>query len=907
MHPLSEPEMKYTHPQNASLAARGNPSVLRGNRSGRLGLRRRPLRLGNIHLVVLPLIVVLFISSSTEAAGPTEAGLADKPRGNNDSSSLQYQSFEQRIRRTSVDSAVALTNLQSLQRIEKSSRLAALYQSMIDTERVRLALRRSMARRREIASSHSSSVNNNRSFADRKEIRSQLIPAQLDPSPTVTDNVQVTRFENGDQIQGSPVVTLIKPRKVTLDHLAKSSKRSQSEPHDLAVDEVEARPNDRDDFAPIVVEHPPAGKLRSSDDVPAIQIGLVSQSEIQTHSETTHSKTTHSETQRPDEVPQHGAASDRESVEESSVRTVTLQVDPFDRQGNQSANQPAPQPRTEQLESTEVDSSLAELAKRESSAVSEPQVNEKATQVIQQAPQVTPSVSADVTVLNPATATPPPQASDDHRAVPFNLGPPARPVSENRVAMQWPFKFGQREQLPPPQDHSNVTLNVDSVDVRTVLEMLAKGYGMNILVAPDVEGTVTANVSGLSPEQTLRSVVRMCGLAIEHDDDVILVYPKDNLPREARQLKVFPLDFARSELLEPTITGLLSPVGSAYSSKVDEQDNRRGREAIVVIDTPDVLEQVQQYVLQADQPPRQVMIEARVLEITLKDDLEHGVNIEHLIRGDLRAGAFRITDNIATSTDPFFFAEINGADLKALITMLETTTDAKTLATPRVMCVNGQNAKIQVGQQLGFAVATVTQTSTIQDVRYLDTGVVLDVTPTISRDNRILMQVRPKVSTGEINPDTLLPEETTRQIETSVMLDNHQGMIVGGLIQEEDRVVIRKLPWLGDVKHVGKFFQRRETSKMRTEIIVALIPHIVQLDRDGHCQIPDPMDSADQWDRTENRLFHGPLNRQCRPSEPRLPDSTAETHFHRDIDRMRNDHPYCKGCQPLSSGLLESN
>ena len=284
--------------------------------------------------------------------------------------------------------------------------------------------------------------------------------------------------------------------------------------------------------------------------------------------------------------------------------------------------------------------------------------------------------------------------------------------------------------------------------------------------------------------------------------------------------------------------------------------------------------------------------------------MEHGVNFEYLLSGDVTLGAARITPNIPTPTNPFFFAEIDGTRLDALITMLETTFDGKTLATPRVMVVNGQNAKIQVGQQLGFAVATVTQTSTIQDVRYLDTGIVLQVTPTISRDNRILLQVKPKVSSGEINVDTLLPEETTREVETSVMLDNHQGMIIGGLIQEDDLVSIRKMPWLGDVKYVGKLFQRRETTRRRTEVIVALIPHIVDPCQDGHCSPHDPLKDQIEWERTENRLFNGPLNRECRPWEARLPDITGEDGFHRDIERQRNRNPYGKGCEPIKTGLL---
>ena len=190
--------------------------------------------------------------------------------------------------------------------------------------------------------------------------------------------------------------------------------------------------------------------------------------------------------------------------------------------------------------------------------------------------------AATGTVAAPAATT----AKDSADTRIAAAGPDAAAKPDANVAMQWPFTLGGSEQLPVPTGGSDVTLSVDDVDVRTVLEMLAKGYGMNILVAPDVTGTVTANVSGLSPEQTLRSVVRMCGLAIEQQDNVILVYPKDNLPLESRQLRVFPLDFVRSELIEPAVTGLLSPIGNAYTSKVDELDNRKGREAIVVIDTP---------------------------------------------------------------------------------------------------------------------------------------------------------------------------------------------------------------------------------------------------------------------------------------------------------------------------------
>ncbi|MDM4018721.1 type II secretion system protein GspD [Roseiconus lacunae] len=438
---------------------------------------------------------------------------------------------------------------------------------------------------------------------------------------------------------------------------------------------------------------------------------------------------------------------------------------------------------------------------------------------------------------------------------------------------------------------SDVTLNVNEVDVRVVLEMLAKGYGLNLLIAPGVDGTVTANVSGLSPEKTLQGLVRMCGLAMQRDGDLILIYPKENLPLDARQVRVFRLDFARSGTVDPTVQTLLSPVGTAYASKVDETDNRQGCEAMVVIDVPEVIDQVERYLIEADQAPRQVLIEARVLEIELTDGMRHGVNLRHF-NGGAHHGTFRTSDNGAMSANPFFFTDVNGQDLSTWLALMQQTADAKTLATPQVMAVNGQTAKIQVGQQLGYSVATVTETSTIQDVRYLETGIVLQVTPTISRDDRVLLQVKPKVSSGEINPETRLPEETTREIETSVMLNNHQGMIIGGLIQEQDRVAIRKTPILGDVKHIGPLFQRRESRRSRSEIIVALIPHIIEPGQAEHCEFPVDANRVDDWEQAGTPLFNGPLNRNCRPWEAKLPDAASQGAAAKAIERMRNADPY---------------
>src|SRR4029079_14050756 len=145
-------------------------------------------------------------------------------------------------------------------------------------------------------------------------------------------------------------------------------------------------------------------------------------------------------------------------------------------------------------------------------------------------------------------------------------------------------------------------------------------------------------------------------------------------------------------------------------------------------------------------------------------------------------------------------------------------------------------------------------------------GVVLRITPRITRDGSIVLHVKPEVSKGAVNPDTGLPESKTAELETDVMLNDGQGMVIGGLIKENDTVTQQKVPYLGNVKGVGFLFRRSEVTKERAEIIVALVPRIQPYD----CKYQ----SFEQGEivKAGVPLLHGPLCRTDRPWDPVLPD-----------------------------------
>ena len=521
-----------------------------------------------------------------------------------------------------------------------------------------------------------------------------------------------------------------------------------------------------------------------------------------------------------------------------------------------------------------------------------------------------------------------------------NLGERRQPpVKTPRVAKhQTPNVTAKTHELPPPNgqhripmanqsgrdaerlldiqsDGEWISLVVRDAAVKDVLALIAQTQKINIVCADSTGGSPTATgtpgdnlpagamhshritlaLENVRIEDALDAILTVAGYTWLQKNGIIYVTSlavANRLPADiqGRETRIFVLNFSSAVDVDQTIKGsLLSAVGNSFVSPSSRLDHLKTREVIVVEDLPSYLSRIEEYIAQVDQPPLQVMIEAYVLQIQLDDDCRHGVNYDQLFRARNHQVRLQTNGFANPSASHALFVNISGDDINALVEMLQTTTDTRTLASPRILCVNGQQSTIQIGEKLGYRVLTTTQTSTLEDVRFLDVGVVLQVTPRITRDHRVLMNVKPKVSGGQINLETGLPDEDTTQVETDVLLSNGCGMVIGGLIKETDSNTQSKIPGLGDLRIVGSLFQRREKEKSRSEIIIVLVPHVLPY---------DPIHSErnhEEVQRATTPLFHGPLNRVPRP-EPRMPDSLENPGPR--ILRKHNQHTRrCHHCQ----------
>ena len=416
-----------------------------------------------------------------------------------------------------------------------------------------------------------------------------------------------------------------------------------------------------------------------------------------------------------------------------------------------------------------------------------------------------------------------------------------------------------------------ISLSVRDASLRQVMAALAETQGLNLVFASPADVPVTAQFDRTPLRQVIESLLASNGHTWSIQDGVIFVTSTSSslgiTPHvQGRRVAVIELDFASAADIQPAIAGLLSPIGQSYFVETNSADNRRTKEMLIVEDLSEYVDRIELHIAELDQPPRQVLIEVHLLEVDLDDDERFGVNFDALARvsgAELNISTTGLANPLAS---PAFFIESSEGDLDFLLEALINTTDAKTLAAPRILAINGQESRIQIGEQLGFRVTTTTETSTLESVDFLDVGVVLRVTPRITRDGRVLMRIAPEVSSGAVNPDTGLPEEETTELETDALLTSGQGMVIGGLIQERDELVISRVPFFSTLPYVNFLFQRRQEVKRRSELVVALVPHVLPYEPIQHAR-----DQHD-FNRAFDPLTYGPLCEYPRPYEPRLPD-----------------------------------
>ncbi|MBF0532547.1 MAG: type II secretion system protein GspD [Candidatus Omnitrophica bacterium] len=334
-------------------------------------------------------------------------------------------------------------------------------------------------------------------------------------------------------------------------------------------------------------------------------------------------------------------------------------------------------------------------------------------------------------------------------------------------------------------------------------------------------------------------------LADEKSNTLVIIDSPDKFPEidaiikrldVLTQTQVFDLSYAKAKDISTEITPLLTP--SLGMMKSDDRSNR-----IIVTDTARVLKQVQDLIRAFDIQHKEVLIQAKIVQITLDDAHKMGVDWEAVVN-KFQKLTFKTSLSVLSDTDKrgkVSVGTLSDDDFQAVIEALNSMVSTKILSSPRITALNNEEAKILVGSTEPYVSTTTTTPSSgpvtsSETVNFIDVGVKLYVTPTIHNDGFITMKIRPEVSTAAnsitTSTNNTIPIVEASEAETKVMVKDGVTIILGGLIKDEKSRTEKSVPVLGKIPLLGRAFRSDSDSVNKTEIAIFIKPTIITGDID---------------------------------------------------------------------------
>ncbi|QJI42804.1 type IV pilus secretin PilQ family protein [Pseudomonas sp. ADAK2] len=408
-----------------------------------------------------------------------------------------------------------------------------------------------------------------------------------------------------------------------------------------------------------------------------------------------------------------------------------------------------------------------------------------------------------------------------------------------------------------------LSLNFQDIDVRSVLQLIADFTNLNLVASDTVQGGITLRLQNVPWDQALDLVLKTKGLDKRKIGNVLLVAPADEIAARERQelesqKQIAELAPLRRELLQVNyakaadIAKLFTSVTSA-EAKIDERgsitvDERTNN--IIAYQTQDRLDELRRIVAQLDIPVRQVMIEARIVEANVDYDKSLGVRWGGSIQNKGNWNTSGVSNNGAnasstigtpgsTSTNSPFVDLGTAANTSGLgiafitdnvlldleLTAMEKTGNGEIVSQPKVVTSDKETAKILKGTEIPYQMAS---SSGATSVEFKEASLSLEVTPQITPDNRIIMEV--KVTKDE--PDYLnklndVPPIKKNEVNAKVLVNDGETIVIGGVFSNTQSKVVDKVPFLGDVPYLGRLFRRDVVSEKKSELLVFLTPRIM--------------------------------------------------------------------------------
>lgn len=437
-----------------------------------------------------------------------------------------------------------------------------------------------------------------------------------------------------------------------------------------------------------------------------------------------------------------------------------------------------------------------------------------------------------------------------------------------------------------------VTFNFQDVPVRTVLQLIAEESGLNVVAADTVSGNVTLRLMNVPWDQALDIVLQAKGLDKRRSGNVVWVAPQAEIAKyeqdkeDARialdnrvdlQTEYVQINYHNASQIFKALTeakgigggggggnsnndsGFLSPRGRLVA---DERTN-----TLMISDIPKKIAEMKQLIHVIDRPVDQVLIEGRV--VIAQDTFARELGARFGIAGQ-KDGKYLFNNNIEnndrtrdslveaseTGGNPTLFkgpmsnlAVLNPTSSVALqilnagyaldieLSAMQEEGRGEVISNPRIVTSNQREAVIRQGQEVGYVTISPSQGSTtipIPNVQFKDVLLELKVTPTITHDGRVFLNMNVKKDEVEGFVDTSIGQVPTiakREVNTAVLVEDGQTVVIGGVYEFRDRSDVSKVPFLGDVPFLGNLFKKKGRSKDKAELLIMVTPKVMKVEQ----------------------------------------------------------------------------
>jgi type II secretory pathway component GspD/PulD (secretin) len=393
---------------------------------------------------------------------------------------------------------------------------------------------------------------------------------------------------------------------------------------------------------------------------------------------------------------------------------------------------------------------------------------------------------------------------------------PARPARAPRTAIVTPPR-------PRLRGDERFDLEFRSTPLPEALALIADRAGVSFVHPTGLDGVISASLRQVTADQALEVVLDQGDLELKERSGV---YSVSRRIEPAIATLVHRPSFADAAALQPHLVS----IAGEGAVTVDAAGN-----LIHVSAAPDVVARVEEYLAAADAAaPREVLIEARILEVALDEGFEFGVSLEV---DDISVGdtASELVSNFLRASDAFEVTTLDpGSEVTSVIRALQTFGRLHVIATPRVLALNQHEAKIEILEKIPYVDSTATTsggatgvtTSTVQEVEFEEVGIRLHVTPVLGSTDEVTLKIRQEVS--EVVDFFLdVPVTDTRLIDTRFVVRDRQTIVIGGLMKERTKQNEDGVPLLMQIPLLGWLFSGRDTTREKVELLVFITPRIV--------------------------------------------------------------------------------